>query len=58
LDSSRKYRGDSVGSGTTAILVSGTSLGVECSAAEDKDAASAAPVNEAPRKNRILKVIY
>jgi hypothetical protein len=55
LNSSCRYRGDSVGSGTTEILESGASLGGERSALNDTGAASIALNNEEPRHNAIRK---
>ncbi len=57
LDSSCRYRGDSVGSGTTAILVAGASPGGR-SAPGDGGGASAAPNSEAPTTSRIFNVIF
>jgi len=57
LDSSCKYRGDSVGSGTTDIFVSGASLGEDRSAADDGAAASTVQNRAEPRKSGIPDAI-
>src|SRR5713226_5181526 len=59
FSSSRRYRGDSVGSGTTDIFASGASPGdEERPAPTDTDAASAALANVEPSKSRIHEAIF
>src|SRR6266849_2149298 len=59
FSSSCRYRGDSVGSGTTDIFVSGASPGDEERwAPSDTDAANVALANVEPSRRRIHKSIF